>query len=79
LILCHLGDIVAFIKLLELNKIMQRQLENKLNNLENYYANVRSSFLLKEILEVSKQLIRLKKEEQEINILFNNFAKVKKI
>jgi len=58
---------------------MQRQLENKLNNLENYYANVRSSFLLKEILEVSKQLIRLKKEEQEINILFNNFAKVKKI
>lgn len=70
---------MAFIKLLELNSKMQKRLENKLNELENYYAMIRSSFVLKQILEISKELLRLKQEEQELNILFNNFAKVKKI
>lgn len=70
---------MAFIKILELNEKMQKKLEKKLNELENYYAIERSTFLLKEILKISKELLILKQEEQELNILFNNFAKVKKI
>lgn len=79
MLLCHLGDFMAFIKILELNIKMQRKLENRIEYLENYYAAGRSSFVLKEILEISKELLKLKIEEQEINILFNKFAKVKKI
>lgn len=70
---------MAFIKILELNNKMQKRLEKKLNELENYYAIERSSFILKEILKISKEILRLKREEQELGILFNNFAKVKKI
>lgn len=70
---------MAFVKILELNSKMQKRLEKKLNELENYYAIERSSFILKEILKISKELLRLKQEEQELGMLFSNFAKVKKI
>lgn len=70
---------MAFVKILELNSKMQKRLEKKLKELENYYAIERSSFILKEILKISKEILRLKREEQELGILFNNFAKVKKI
>ena len=70
---------MAFVKILELNKKMQKKLENKLKELENYYAIERSTFLLKEILKISKELLRLKQEEQELGVLLNKFTKVKKI
>ena len=70
---------MAFIKILELNKKTQNRLENKLKELENYYAIERSTFLLKEILKISKELLRLKQEEQELGVLLNKFTKVKKI
>lgn len=70
---------MAFVKILELNKKMQKKLENKIKELENYYAIERSTFLLKEILKISKELLRLKQEEQELGVLLNKFTKVKKI
>ena len=70
---------MAFVKILELNSKMQKRLEKKLNELENYYAIEKSSFILKEILKISKELLRLKQEEQKLGMLFSNFAKVKKI
>ena len=52
--------------------------EHLLNGFEELEDN-KKELLLKQILNISKEILRLKQEEQELNILFNNFAKVKKI
>ena len=70
---------MAFVKILQFNIKLQKKLTTRLEQLEDYYAIERSSFILREILKVSKELLKLRTEEQQLSSLINNFSKVKKI